>query len=172
MRSGYLLGAALIAVVPVSAHAQDKAGEASALIDALMACRGVADSGARLACMDKATAALAEARDSRRIVVLDRESARKAKRTVFGFSLPNIKLFGGNDEPEVTEITDTVESAAETGHGLWVIRLKDGSSWQTTEEQLSFGTKAGDSIRIQAGMLGSYRVSVNGRRSIRVKRLR
>jgi hypothetical protein len=117
-------------------------------------------------------AAIAGAREQRQIVVLDREGVRQAKRSVFGFSLPRIKLFGGgDDEPEVSEITDDIASARDIGHGKWLLRLKDGTVWQTTEAQLGFDAKAGEQIRIQSGALGSYRASVNKGRVVRVKRV-
>lgn len=158
--------------LPTAAQAQDGREDPGKVIDALIACRGIADPGARLGCLDSATAAIAVAREKRQIVVLDREGVRQAKRSVFGFSMPRIKLFGsGDDEPEVTEITDQITSARDIGHGKWLLRLKGGTTWQTTESQLGFMTKAGEPIRIEAGLLGSYKASVNKGRVIRVKRV-
>lgn len=158
--------------LPAAAQTQERAENPGKVIDDLIACRGIADSGARLACLDRATAVIAGARERRQIVVLDREGVRQAKRSVFGFSMPRIKLFGGgDDEPEVTEITDHITSARDIGHDKWLLRLKGGTTWQTTESQLGFMVKAGEPIRIEAGLLGSYKASVNKGRSIRVKRV-
>lgn len=158
--------------LPETAQAQSRANDPGKVIDDLIACRNVTDSGARLACLDRATAAIAGAREQRQIVVLDREGVRQAKRSVFGFSMPRIKLFGGgDDEPEVSEITDHVASARDIGHGKWLLRLKDGTVWQTTEAQLGFDAKVGEPIHIQSGTLGSYRASVNKGRVVRVKRV-
>lgn len=173
MRNLLICLAAIAALVPAAACAQGRNDKPAQVVDDLLACRAIADSAQRLACFDRTAATLGTARESKKIVILDREGVRDAKRSVFGFSLPNIHLFGGgDDEPQVTEINDTIVEAREVEHGFWVIRLKDGGMWQTTETRMSFDAKAGQTIRIKAGALGSYKAWVGGGRVIAVKRLR
>jgi hypothetical protein len=167
---GYIGAIAAIAV-PVGANAQSTADPAR-VVDELLACRSIAESGARLACMDRTAAAIADARDKKQIVVLDRDDVREAKRSVFGFSLPKIKLFGkGDDEPEVTEINGKVANVRDAGNGRLMIRLAEGTNWQTTETSLGFSPKPGDTIRIQAGILGSYKASIGKGRAVKIKRV-
>lgn len=148
--------------------------ENSPVFDNLLACRGIGDAAARVACYDTAVAALQEARDKKEVVVLDREGVKQAKRSIFGFSLPKLKLFGGSDkdEPEVTEITSTLSEVKPASYGLYFYALEDGSVWQTTEPQGASEPRRGQSITIKAGMLGSYISHVGKDRGVKVKRIR
>ena len=161
--------AAAISVMPMAAQAQTDPGK---VVDDLVACRAIVEPGARLACFDRTAAAIGAAREKKQIVILDREGVREAKKSVFGFSLPRIKLFGGgDDEPEVTEINDRIENVRDAGNGKMLFRLKGGTFWQTTEVLLGFEAKAGQAIRIESGVLGSYKAFVPRNRPIRVKRV-
>lgn len=156
----------------VPAAAQDKAGTNA--VDAIVACRDIADTAARLACFDQRVAALAEAKQRKDIVVMDREGVRAAKRGLFGFSLPRIKLFGdgdGDTETDVKQIDSIVTAARSGTGGLTTIALKDGTQWQTTEARMGFSPRSGDEITITAGTLGSYIAKIKGGRSSKVKRV-
>ena len=157
------------------AVAQDQPGQADRLVDALAQCRSVAPD-AKLACFEMAATALIAARDKREIAVVDREGVRQAKRSVFGFSLPKIRLFGRSGdaddvEPEVKSIETSVTSVGVAARTLLTLRLADGSTWQTTE-QARFAPKVGDPIKIEAGILGSYKAAIRGRSIGKVKRVR
>jgi hypothetical protein len=110
------------------------------------------------------------------VQIIDRADVRKARRSLFGFTLPRINLFGsGEGEPGVeafTEITTTVQSARPVANGRVEIRLADGNDavWQTTEP-MNFPPKAGAKIRIRKGALGNYFIAVDGRsyRGMRVR---
>lgn len=146
------------------------------LADRLVECRTIADGTQRLACFDRTSTALASARDAGDLVVLDREGMRKAKRAVFGFSLPRIRLFGDGQEaraePEVKEIDSTLASVGSAGYGLHRLTLADDTQWQTTEARTGFLPRSGQPIRIEAGLLGSYNATIGGKRSVKVKRVR
>lgn len=158
------------------ADAQDEAGRADSLVNALAHCRTIANATQRLSCLDAAAGAILAARDRREVVVIDREGVREAKRSVFGFSLPRIRLFGrGADaedvEPEVTSIESKVTAVALVQRTFWSFRLADGSQWQATET-FRFPPNVGDQARVEAGILGSYRASFGGRSAGKVKRIR
>lgn len=163
---------ALFAASAAPAAAQEKPGGDA--VDAVVACRDVADTAARLACFDQRVAALADAKQRKDIVVMDREGVRAAKRGLFGFSLPRIKLFGdGKDdgETDVKQIDGIVTTARAGVGGLTTIALKDGTVWQTTEARMGFSPRSGDEITITAGTLGSYIAKIKGGRSSKVKRV-
>lgn len=167
-------GAVIFYAGPVAA--QDEAGRADRLIDALAQCRTIADSTQRLACLDSAAGAILAARDRREVVVIDREGVREAKRSIFGFSLPKIRLFGrGADaedvEPEVTSIESKVTAVDLVQRTFWTFRLANGSQWQATEA-FRVSPTVGDEARVEAGILGSYRASFGGRSAGKVKRIR
>jgi len=175
-RMGLWAAAVVVVMMPRPAAAQDRPEQGSKVADELVACRAITDGAARLACFDRTASVFAAAREKREIVVLDRPQMRKALRTVFGFTLPKVRLFGGSDddasEPRLTEIESEVQNVQETGYGMWVLRLKDGTSWQTTEAKLGYDPRPGAAIKIRAGGLGSYTASVAGQRPVKVKRIR
>lgn len=146
----------------------------NALIEALLSCRGRADEAARLSCYDQAAATLAQANSSGQIVVVDREDVRRTRRSLFGFSVPNLPFFSNDDsqDEQPDEIEGTIRAARSIGNGKWLIELEGGARWQTTEASpMSRDPAAGRSIKIKRGALGSYIVTVAGGRAVRAMRV-
>lgn len=161
---------ALSATAAAPAIAQENRGGNAA--DAVAACRAIADSTARLACFDKSSEALVRARESKDLVVLDRADVQKTRRSLFGFTLPRIKLFGGGDdgEEELKELTGKVAGVGQAEQDRWLVKLDDESRWQTIEPA-TFPPRTGDTARIKRGAMGSYMATFNRGRWIRVKRV-
>jgi hypothetical protein len=174
-RCGRILAvAALAALVPASAPAKPKAQDArsNALIQALSACRGVTDEKARLDCYDQASARLAEAVDKKELVVLDRQEIQETRRSLFGFSVPNIPLFRGESGGDDGKLETTIAGASRLEGGKWQIRLQDGAIWQTSETRLNLSDpRPGQKIVIQRGTLGNYFLRIDGQRGIRGRRV-
>lgn len=169
MRFLSLFVLAFVASAPAYAQSQD--GNANQLVEAVTSCRDISDKDARLACYDRAAAILADAKANRGIVVVDREEVKKTKRSLFGFSLPKIKLFSGDGEKE-EEADKQVAAMVRTAvpqQGK-VIALEDGSKWRTIEPKFGFSPKSGDTLTIEKGALGSYWAWVGNGRRARVKR--
>ncbi len=165
---------ALAALAPASAPAKPKAQDArsSALVQALSACRGVADGKARLDCYDQAGARLAEAVDRKELVVLDRQEIQETRRSLFGFSLPNIPLFRGESGGDDGKIETVIAGVGRLEGGKWQIRLEDGAVWQTNETRLNLSDpRPGQKIVIQRGTLGNYFLRIDGQRGIRGRRV-
>jgi hypothetical protein len=172
--SSFLAVMALAALVPASAPAKPKAQDArsNALLQALSACRSVTDEKARLDCYDQASARLSEAVDKKELVVLDRQEIRETRRSLFGFSVPNIPLFRGESGGDDGKLETTIAGAGRLEGGKWQIRLEDGALWQTTETRLNFSDpRPGQKIVIQRGSLGNYFLRVDGQRGIRGRRV-
>lgn len=145
---------------------------ADGAFDRLTACRRVATDAERLACFDRAAASLEEARRRKDVVVLDRAEVRQAKRSLFGFSLPSIRLFGsGSDDEALRQLVGRIEDVSSLPGGLLRFRLVDGGLWETTEAVM-VPLRKGDETTIKAGTLGSYVATAPGRRAVRVRRLR
>lgn len=165
----------LAAVAPGGA-AMAQTGSGDRVLRSFAECRAIAAAEARLACFDKAAASLEAAVKAKDVTIVDRQDVRKARRSLFGFTLPKIDLFGGGrqDEKEeaFTEINTTVASARPGGGGRVEIRLADEGDavWQVIDP-MPFPPKAGAKIRIRQGALGNYFLSVEGR-SYRGMRLR
>jgi len=142
------------------------------VVRSLAQCRAIADRDARLACYDRAAAAVDEAQRKKDIVILDRQEVRRAKRSMFGFSLPSIKLFGdGEDDEQLKQLVGTLRSATGLPGGMMRFTLDDGGTWETTEQAL-VRLREGDVVTIKAGPLGSYIATAPGRRAVRVHRVR
>jgi len=166
-----LAGVTAVAL-PATAQAGEPADEGAArTVDAVTACRAVHDNVERLACFDRAAATLAAARQKRDIVVLDREQVRKTNRSVFGFVMPQLKLFGRDGESaEIKQLDSTVKDFTAAGNGRYRISLADGSVWETTAE-MRFPPRKADAIMIKPGILGAYHATLRGR-STAIKRIR
>lgn len=170
---GVLLASLAVAIAAPAAAQENSAGN---VVDAVTACRDVADPAARLACFDKATAALVAAREKKDVVVLDRAEVQKTRRSLFGFTLPRIKLFGGGDDDgdsaeDIKEINGTVAGVSAVAGDRWTVTLDDDTRWITTESAKGFPPRAGETVRIRRAALGSYDASFNKRRSIKVRRI-
>ncbi len=157
-------------------HAQKNAAPAAppASVTEMMGCRAMTDSAARLACYDRAVGNLQQAVAAREVVIVSAEDVRKTRRSLFGFTVPKLPFFGGDDDdtPETKEIITKVAGARSLGYGKWQIRLEDGATWETTEGFREGDIPGvGDSIRITKGALGNYFMSVSGSKSVRARRL-
>jgi hypothetical protein len=169
------IGAVALAALCSAATAQEPEADRSALITSVLDCRDVADDQARLRCYDAAAAALGEASSAGALVVVDREAVRRTRRGLFGFSVPRLPFFRGDTshDEEVTEIEGTIQSVRSHDFGKWIVTLADDSVWQTTEpDTRNPAPRPGQSVRIRRAALGSYMLSVEGRRGTRAMRVR
>ena len=150
-------------------------GAGSRVLLSFSQCRAITDPTQRLDCFDKAAGALEQAVKANDVRIVDRGDIRKARRSLFGFTLPRIGLFGRDDddkEPPFSEINTTVASSRQIANGRVEIRLADdsGAVWQTTES-LTFPPKTGAKVRIRQATLGSYFMQIDGK-SVRGMRVR
>lgn len=144
------------------------------VIERLFECREIAEPEARLACFDQRAAAVEAAASAKDLVIADREQLKKARRGLFGLSLPKIGLFGGGDDDEeaIAKIETTVQSASQASGGKWLIVLEDGARWLQADSTPILGsTKAGDAITIERGAMGSYMAKIGKKRAFRVQRI-
>lgn len=161
----------------VAARADDKTADegASRVVGELAACREITDPTQRLACFDRTSAALVTARNNKTIVVVDRAEVRKVNRSLFGFALPNLNLFGKGDptdEPPIPEITSKIVKTGVVGRDLFSLTLEDGTVWRMSESLGRYPPNLGDKIRIVRGALGSFRATIAGGPFIQVNRIR
>ena len=144
------------------------------VVQELAGCRTQADDAARLRCYDAAAAALARAAESGDIVLVDREDVRKTRRSLFGFNVPKLPFFSGDDSAseQRDEITAKIASAHSLGNGKFAIRLEDGAVWETTEAKAAVGApRAGNEVTIKRGSLGGYFLRIKGQRTLRARRV-
>lgn len=141
-------------------------------LERLMACRGIADNTARLTCFDTAAGALDTAQRQGDVVVIDRAGVAETRRQLFGFEMPSLpRLFGPEGAAEIDSIETTLQSASLVGEGRWVFRLADGSVWRQIDgDRARFENRPGQPVRVRKASLGSFLLTVDGSRAIRVRR--
>ena len=165
---------ASLAALAIAAPAVAKDREAPprpSQIQELYNCRDIADPAARLACFDREVGELQAADTKREISFADRETAKKTRRGLFGFSFPKLGGIFGGDEDEVREIDTVIKSVSMNQSGKYTMTMEDGAVWsQIDTTVLPRQPKPGQKIHIKTATMGSYFASVEGGRSIRMKR--
>lgn len=173
MRSIVFAALALAAItgsVVVRAADDKEAAPPPPVFQAVLDCEKVSDAQERLACFDRAVAALAAASRNRELAVFDRNTMREARRGIFGLGLPKLKLFGGDQAEEVTEIDSTISGVRTASDGMPVFVLEDGARWKQTDGRNVYA-KTGQSIHIRRAALGSYVANINKQPGVRVVRI-
>jgi hypothetical protein len=144
---------------------------------ALQACRTKADTADRLNCYDQAVDALSAATASQDLVVLERADVRKARKGLFGFSLPRIGFLAGRDgnaedEDDAKRYEGKILTARALQHDAWQFSVEGAGVWITLETSFSFKNPAPDRmVLIERGALGSYSARVGNGGWVRVKRI-
>jgi hypothetical protein len=180
MKTQTLIAAAALLAAASTADAQRRrsptAPERPEVLNQLTACRQMTGDAERLACYDRGVVALEAAEASRAIAVVDRQQIRRTRRSLFGLSLPDLGIFGGDeDEGEdgaaVNEINSTLTAIGTGADGRTTYRLADNSVWVQTEGRVGTARR-GEAVRIRRGPLGSFIANVAGRPGVRVIRQR
>jgi hypothetical protein len=156
------------ALLVVIAHQDASAAQAPAArspeVLEFMRCRDVSDPAVRLACFDRAAAALDRAVGEGELIVVP-----KARKSHFGVPDNGTDLLGGK---EPVEIRGVIRSARGTADG-WLVTLEDGSTWQQIEAVASvIDPRTGLAVTIKRGALGSYRLVLSPHAAFKVRRVR
>jgi hypothetical protein len=171
MRAHFLIAGLSLTLLSGEASARDVSqAPPPAIVQQLLACRAIGDSGQRLACYDRQSGTVAQAIEKRDLVMIDRARATAAKRSLFGFSVPDFAgLFGGGD---IQQLEGTVAGANQNGDGGWTIRLADGSVWsQVDDTPLALEPRRGDKVVVRRGTLGSYFFKLGSQPGFKAKRI-
>jgi len=157
-----------------AAVAADKPAPRAAVLQDAIACRSVADDAKRLACYDRAVAALGEAEASHQVVVMDQAQVQETRRSLFGFSLPKLKIFGGGGgkgaDEALAQIEAVVASTSRDADGRLIFRTEDGARWHQIDDRPSARIRQGMKATIKRAALGSYFATFTGAPSFRVRR--
>ncbi|MFC4291209.1 hypothetical protein ACFOWX_02145 [Sphingorhabdus arenilitoris] len=138
----------------------------------LINCKSIENAQERLACYDQKVDSLDKAQQNEDIIVTDKEAVQDAKKGLFGFSLPKLKIFGKEGDTQLEELVSTIKSAHQDRSGKWTFVLEDGAEWQQIDSEIPRrDPKAGMEVKIRKASLGSYFVNVEGRRAIRMRRI-
>lgn len=162
---------ALLAVAPVPAVAMAPA--AAPRLEALSACVAISEDARRLACYDREARALTSAARAGDVRLVDRADIRATRRSLFGFSVPRIGLFGGGDEDIADEMTSSITAVKDSGNGRYRMVIADANAvWETIESPMRLDPpRPGDKIVIKRGALGSYFLRIDGQLGVKGKRV-
>jgi len=142
------------------------------VIKTLKACSAIKADGERLACYDKAAQSVTKAQETGDVIIIDKQTARAARRQAFGLDLPTLSILDrGADKSETESLQTVVKSARTDAEGRLVMTLEDGAVWrQIDQEVLGKPPKAGTAVEIRKAAMGSYRMKIGGQPAIRVRR--
>lgn len=160
---------ACAATVPAAAKDRLPAGVPTQIKE-LYACRDITDPAARLACFDREVGELSAADQAREITFTDRETAKKARRGLFGFNFPKLGGIFGGDEDEVKEIETTIRSVSVDRSGKYTLTMEDDAVWVQLDGSSPRQPKPGQKVKIKVATMGSYFATIDGGRTIRMKR--
>lgn len=172
-----LLCAALLPAAPavLADDADDAAGARDAL-DAVRACRAEHDDTRRLACFDRAAAALpADAKLSAAPAPAAPPPPQLTPEERFGYrgqvareELDRRKA----EEAALEELTARITRVGAQGSGDFVITLDNGQVWAQVPTGRPERLKVDETVTIRRASLGSYMLSAPHARGIRVRRVK
>lgn len=167
---------AALALTPFSALAQDKKAELPSSFQKLAQCRAITDDTARLACFDKESGVLITAANEGEVKVVNREEAKTMRKSLFGFSLPDIAIFGDDDDEakqDVEKLSSTITKVTALPSGYWRVTIADGNAvWESTGKRRGMiAPKVGNKIEFEPAALGTYWMRVNGQLGVKARRV-
>jgi len=173
-RSAPMLFAGLLAVSAVPLSAQVGPGtEDSDYLDGLKACQVIADNSERLACFDAAVGNIVTASDEGELQVVDREDVRQTRRSLFGFNLPNLRIFGSDEEEDEDELfTTTIESVRYLSGRKARFTTAEGAVWEMKNIPRRLRRiEPGDTAEFKPAALGFFFVRINGQLGVKGRRV-
>ena len=156
------------------ASAQDADGAKPDHLDALKACQGIADPSARLTCFDSAVAIMVAATDEGKLRLVDEEDVRKTRRRLFGFSLPDLGIFGGDGEDdELDMLESTITRVVSVYRDTVVFEIEEGGVWQMSDApaRIIRRMESGTPVVFKKAALGSYFIRVDGQTGVKGRRI-
>jgi hypothetical protein len=140
--------------------------------DGLRRCGKIVDDLQRVRCYDAIAAQFLAGRASGDLVLIDQSQAKQVRRSMFGFSIPNVGIFSGRKGEDTEEIEGKVVTSRHIGDGRYRLKLEDGAVWVTTERsKIGAEPKPSSTVRIRKASLGSYFMNVDGARAVRSNRM-
>ena len=152
--------------------AQQSNADRPDLLAGLQSCSAIEDPARRLACFDRAAASLLAARDSGEVRVVDREEVQETRRSLFGFTLPKLGIFGAGDDEQLDELESTITGVSRVGRNGYRIRIEEGSTWQIDSAPSRLRTpKPGDAIVLKKASLNSFFIRIAGQIGVKGRRV-
>lgn len=176
-----LAGSTTLAVLAISAAAPATAQIADDVVLSIMReCARIDDPTARLGCYDnniRSAGAAPRNTIPGEVRVQSGGGAPVPGSGATGFGRENVRTadrFNAAPEGEAVEITARVSAVTERGPGIYLVTLEDGAEWLFTRGAgANFNPpRAGSTVEIQRGALGSFLLRYNNQVAVRVRRVR
>ena len=163
----------LLAAGHTAAYAQDTETDVSEdYVDRLKACQQITDDMARLACFDSAVGGIVTATETGEVQIVDQEDVRQTRRSLFGFSLPDLGIFGGGDDEDEELFETTIESVRYFGRSQVRFTTAEGAVWEMNNvPRRQRQIRAGDTVVFKGAALGTFFVRINGQRGVKGRRI-
>ncbi|MCK0129094.1 type VI secretion protein [Erythrobacter sp. F6033] len=154
-----------------AAQSEDTASD-GANLDGLKVCQKIADNAERLACFDNAVGQIVTATETGELTVINKEDAKKTRRSLFGFALPDIGIFGGGDDEEDELFETTITSARYLSGKKIRFTTAEGAVWEMKNVPRRLQQiKSGDKAVFKQASMGTFFVRINGQLGVRGKRV-
>lgn len=160
-------------MMPAAAIAADDKDSATDHLASLRACKSQADPALRLACYDAASAEVIAAADGGQLKIVDQAEIRRTRRGLFGFSLPDLGLFGGGDDaPDMDMLETSISSVRYTNDDAFLFKTKEGATWQVLNAPSRLReVHSGDTVVFKKAAMGSYFIRIDGQMGVKGKRV-
>lgn len=172
-KPAFALGAVIAAGFALPASAQDAKDQD--YLGSLKECQTLTDNTARLACYDGAVSAMVTATNDGDLQIVGREEVKKTRRRLFGFSLPDIGIFGKGDgkDDELDELESVVTSVRRVNGDTFIFEIEEGGQWQITNAPMRLiAPKTGDKVVFKKAAMGTYFVRFNNQIGVKGRRIR
>lgn len=169
-RFALIASAASLAGAAISAEGQEGTVDHLA---ALRACQAQADAAQRLVCYDTAVAQMVAATSQGQLKLVDATEIRRTRRGLFGFSIPDLGIFGGSsDAPDMDMLETSITSVRYTGGDAFLFKTKEGATWQVTNAPARLReVHSGDPVVFKKAAMGSYFIRIAGQIGVKGKRV-
>lgn len=173
-----MLALAVAGAVAATPAAAQNDTEPKDPLEPMRACQTIAIDAERLKCFDTVSASLLTAAAEGDVTVVNREEARKTRRKLFGFSLPDLGIFGRTDKArekdaadEIEVLNTTVASSRATKDGIEVTTA-EGAIWLIPSPPRRLMTpRTGQPVELTKGSLSSYFIRINGQGGVKARRI-
>lgn len=157
-------------VLPSVGYAQ-KPKDPTGPLESLRNCAEMIENDMRLACYDAAIAKLLVQQEAGEIRLVDKEDIAETRRSLFGFSLPKLGVFGSGDDTESNVLKSKIVSVRRLGSDKWLISITEGSVWQVSNAPRRFKPEVGDPIELEKAAMSSYWVRLDGALGVKGRRV-
>ncbi|PZT90626.1 MAG: hypothetical protein DI637_03335 [Citromicrobium sp.] len=169
--------AAMMSALLASPAEAQEGNEEPSRLQPLKVCQMQSDPAARLACYDSAVEDIVSAESQGELRIVDQEEVRATRRKLFGFSLPDLGIFGdpdgGSDGDDLDEIETTIKSVSGSHSSGYLIRTADDAVWRIDSvPRRLLNPEVGDTLLIKGAALSSYFLRINGQGGVKGVRVR